>query len=218
LIKNKSIDAISLKDIFVMLMATILFCYFIYSGSISKNWAYIMVVSLPIYLYISYRIFNKKNNDFDYSSASSNTIIVINLFLGFGLLIYGSELFIDGLIIISKFYGIPESVVGISLAAIGTSLPELSVTVAAFIRKEGSVALGNIVGSNIFNIIGVLGFSVLFSGEISFSNEFRGINSLILLIASFWVLYIAMSKPNNTKLFGSISILSYLFYTIFIYL
>ena len=201
-----------------MLMATILFCYFIYSGLISKDWAYIMVVSLPIYLYISYRIFNKNNNDFDYSSASSNTIIVINLFLGFGLLIYGSELFIDGLIIISKFYGIPESVVGISLAAIGTSLPELSVTVAAFIRKEGSVALGNIVGSNIFNIIGVLGFSVLISGEISFSNEFRGINSLILLIASFWVLYIAMSKPNNTKLFGSISILSYLFYTIFIYL
>ena len=60
LLKNKSIDAISLKDIFVMLMATILFCYFIYSGSISKDWAYIMVVSLPIYLYISYRIFNKK--------------------------------------------------------------------------------------------------------------------------------------------------------------
>ena len=139
-------------------------------------------------------------------------------FIGFGLLIYGSQLFIDGLIIISKFYGIPESVVGISLAAIGTSLPELSVTVAAFIRKEGSVALGNIVGSNIFNIIGVLGFSVLISGEFSFSNEFRGINSLILLITSLWVLYIAMSKPNNTKLFGSISILSYLFYTIFIYL
>ena len=218
LLKNKSIDAISLKDIFVMLIATILFCYFIYSGSISKDWAYVMAVSLPIYLYISYKFFNKKNNDFDYKSTSSNTIIIINLFIGFGLLIYGSQLFIDGLIIISKSYGIPESVVGISLAAIGTSLPELSVTVAAFIRKEGSVALGNIVGSNIFNIIGVLGFSVLISGEFSFSNEFRGINSLILLITSLWVLYIAMSKPNNTKLFGSISILSYLFYTIFIYL
>jgi cation:H+ antiporter len=104
------------------------------------------------------------------------------------------------------------------LAAIGTSLPELSVTVAAFVRKEGSVALGNIVGSNIFNIIGVLGFSVLISGEINISTEFKGINSIILLAASFWVLYIAVKKPKNTKLFGFISILSYAFYTIFIYL
>jgi cation:H+ antiporter len=177
-----------------------------------------MMISLPIYLYISYKIFNKKNNNFDYQSADSNTIILINLIFGFGLLIYGSQLFIDGLIFISKFYNIPESVVGISLAAIGTSLPELSVTVAAFVRKEGSVALGNIVGSNIFNIIGVLGFSVLMSGEINISTEFKGINSIILLAASFWVLYIAVKKPKNTKLFGFISILSYAFYTIFIYL
>jgi cation:H+ antiporter len=177
-----------------------------------------MMISLPIYLYISYKIFNKKNNNFDYQSADSNTIILINLIFGFGLLIYGSQLFIDGLIFISKFYSIPESVVGISLAAIGTSLPELSVTVAAFVRKEGSVALGNIVGSNIFNIIGVLGFSVLISGEINISTEFKGINSIILLAASFWVLYIAVKKPKNTKLFGFISILSYAFYTIFIYL
>ena len=218
LVKNKSIDSISSKDIFVMLIATFLFCHFMYSGSISKNWSYIMMASLPIYLYISYKIFNKKNNNFDYQSADSNTIILINLIFGFGLLIYGSQLFIDGLIFISKFYSIPESVVGISLAAIGTSLPELSVTVAAFVRKEGSVALGNIVGSNIFNIIGVLGFSVLISGEINISTEFKGINSIILLAASFWVLYIAVKKPNNTKLFGFISILSYAFYTIFIYL
>ena len=64
LVKNKSIDSISSKDIFVMLIATFLFCYFMYSGSISKNWSYIMMASLPIYLYISYKIFNKKNNDF----------------------------------------------------------------------------------------------------------------------------------------------------------
>ncbi|MBT5662143.1 MAG: hypothetical protein HOJ05_00395, partial [Alphaproteobacteria bacterium] len=128
LVKNKSIDSISSKDIFVMLIATFLFCYFMYSGSISKNWSYIMIISLPIYLYISYKIFNKKNDNFDYQSVDSNIIILINLFLGFVLLIYGSQLFIGGLIFISKFYSIPESVVGISLAAIGTSLPELSVT------------------------------------------------------------------------------------------
>lgn len=217
LIKNKSIDAISSKDIFVMLFATSLFCYFIYSGSIKEGWSLAMILSLPVYLYLSYKFFNKKNIDFDYNNNSSNLIIFINLFVGFFFLIYGSKLFINGLIVISKFYGIQESVVGISLAAIGTSLPELSVTIAAFLRKEGSVALGNIVGSNIFNILGVLGLSTLLMGEINFSNEFTGINSIVLMASGIWILYIAINKPNNTKLFGYISLFSYVFYTIFIY-
>ena len=216
LIKNKSIDVISSKDIFVMLFATSLFCYFIYSGSIKEGWSLAMILSLPVYLYLSYKFFNKKNIDFDYNN-SSNLIIFINLFVGFFFLIYGSKLFINGLIVISKFYGIQESVVGISLAAIGTSLPELSVTIAAFLRKEGSVALGNIVGSNIFNILGVLGLSTLLMGEINFSNEFTGINSMVLMASGIWILYIAINKPNNTKLFGYISLFSYVFYTIFIY-
>ena len=216
LIKNKSIDVISSKDIFVMLFATSLFCYFIYSGSIKEGWSLAMILSLPVYLYLSYKFFNKKNTDFDYNN-SSNLIIFINLFVGFFFLIYGSKLFINGLIVISKFYGIQESVVGISLAAIGTSLPELSVTIAAFLRKEGSVALGNIVGSNIFNILGVLGLSTLLMGEINFSNEFTGINSIVLMASGIWILYIAINKPNNTKLFGYISLFSYVFYTIFIY-
>ena len=216
LIKNKSIDVISSKDIFVMLFATSLFCYFIYSGSIKEGWSLAMILSLPVYLYLSYKFFNKKNIDFDYNN-SSNLIIFINLFVGFFFLIYGSKLFINGLIVISKFYGIQESVVGISLAAIGTSLPELSVTIAAFLRKEGSVALGNIVGSNIFNILGVLGLSTLLMGEINFSNEFTGINSIVLMASGIWILYIAINKPNNTKLFGYISLFSYVFYTIFIY-
>jgi cation:H+ antiporter len=217
LIKNKSIDVISSKDIFVMLFATSLFCYFIYSGSIKEGWSLAMVLSLPVYLYLSYKFFNKKNIDFDYNNNSSNLIIFINLFVGFFFLIYGSKLFINGLIVISKFYGIQESVVGISLAAIGTSLPELSVTIAAFLRKEGSVALGNIVGSNIFNILGVLGLSTLLMGEINFSNEFTGINSMVLMASGIWILCIAINKPNNTKLFGYISLFSYVFYTIFIY-
>ena len=217
LIKNKSIDVISSKNIFVMLFATSLFCYFIYSGSIKEGWSLAMILSLPVYLYLSYKFFNKKNTDFDYNNNSSNLIIFINLLIGFFFLIYGSKLFINGLIVISEFYGIQESVVGISLAAIGTSLPELSVTIAAFLRKEGSVALGNIVGSNIFNILGVLGLSTLLMGEINFSNEFTGINSIVLMASGIWILYIAINKPNNTKLFGYISLFSYVFYTIFIY-
>ena len=218
LIKNDSIQDISSKDIFVMIVVTSLFCYFLYSDSVSFTWAFAMVASVPIYVYVSYKIFNRKDNDFDYQNTSSNLNIFINLLVGFGFLIYGSKLFIDSLILVPSLLNIPESVVGISIAALGTSLPELAVTIAAFFRKEGSVALGNIVGSNIFNIIGVLGLSTLISGAISFSEEFRGINSLILIISGFWVLYIAVKKPNNTKLFGFISILSYAFYTIFIYL
>ena len=217
LTKDKLVESISTKDISVMIGATILLCYFIYSSSIIKPWAFLMVLSLPLYLYLSYKIFNKNDNNLIYLSESSNFITIINLLIGFGFLIIGSELFIDGLIKISSNYGIPESIIGISLAAIGTSLPELSVTVAAFVRKEGSVALGNIVGSNIFNIFGVLGISTLISGTIDFSDSFRSIDLIVLLGTSFWVLYIAKNKPNNPRLFGLFSLLTYFLYMAYIY-
>ena len=80
---------------------------------------------------------------------------------GLLLLIAGSQVLLIGAIGIAAHFGVPEAVIGLTLVAVGTSLPELSISVIAAIRRHADVAVGNILGSNIFNLLGILGISAL---------------------------------------------------------
>ena len=80
---------------------------------------------------------------------------------GVALLVYGSDLLLDGAIAAATSLGVSEAVVGLTLVALGTSLPELATTVVAALRGEGEIALGNAVGSNIYNVLSVLGPAAL---------------------------------------------------------
>ena len=215
LTNKKSLETISSKDIFVMIFCAFLFSYFLQIGFISTMWSIIMVVSLPIYLFISYKFFNRGDQSIDDSSEKGS--VILNLLIGFIAIIYGSEIFIEGLIYISEVLNIPEAIIGISLAAIGTSLPELAVTIASFIRGNGSVAIGNVVGSNIFNILGVIGLSALINGQIIFSKSFSGVDTIILILSSLWVYVLLRNGSTNPKLYGSISLIGYFSYMIFLY-
>ena len=212
---KKSLEIISSKDIFVMIVCAFLFSYFLQIGFISNIWSIIMIVLLPIYLFVSYRFFNRENQFIDDSSEKGS--VILNLLIGFIAIIYGSEIFIEGLIYISEVLNIPEAIIGISLAAIGTSLPELAVTIASFVRGKGSVAIGNVVGSNIFNILGVLGLSALINGQIIFSKSFSGFDTIILILSSIWVYILLRNGSTNPKLYGSISLIGYFSYMIFLY-
>ena len=212
---KKSLETISSKDIFVMIICAFLFSYFLQIGFISNIWSIIMVFLLPIYLFVSYRFFNRENQFIDDSSEKGS--VILNLLIGFIAIIYGSEIFIEGLIYISEVLNIPEAIIGISLAAIGTSLPELAVTIASFVRGKGSVAIGNVVGSNIFNILGVLGLSALINGQIIFSKSFSGIDTIILILSSVWVYILLRNGSTNPRLYGSVSLIAYLGYMILLY-
>lgn len=215
LTSKKSLESISYKDILVMILCAFLFSYFLQIGLINYLWSITMIILLPIYLFVSYKFFN--NNNQLVNDNSQNGSIIFNLLIGFIAIIYGSEIFIEGLIYISEVLNIPEAIIGISLAAIGTSLPELAVTIASFIRGKGSVAIGNVVGSNIFNILGVLGLSAFISGQISFSKSFSGIDTIILILSSLWVFILLRNGSTNPKLYGSISLIGYFSYMIFLY-
>ena len=212
---KKSLEKISSKDIFVMIICAFLFSYFLQIGLINDIWSIIMVILLPIYLFVSYKFFNRGNHFIDDSSEKGS--VILNLLIGFIAIIYGSEIFIEGLIYISEVLNIPEAIIGISLAAIGTSLPELAVTIASFVRGKGSVAIGNVVGSNIFNILGVLGLSALINGQIIFSKSFSGFDTIILILSSVWVYILLRNGSTNPKLYGSISLIGYFSYMIFLY-
>ena len=102
------------------------------------------------------------------STARSPQQIAINIgfvVLGLALLVLGSKFLVDSSIAIARSFGVSELVIGLTLVAAGTSLPELATSVVASIRGERDIAVGNVIGSNIFNILAVLGGSSLFSAD-----------------------------------------------------
>lgn len=82
---------------------------------------------------------------------------------GLGILIFGSRLLVDHSVILAKGFGVSEAVIGLTIVAAGTSMPELATSVVAALRKQPDIAIGNVVGSNVFNILGILGVTSLVS-------------------------------------------------------
>lgn len=83
------------------------------------------------------------------------------LVVGLGVLVWGSELLVDNAILIARSVGVSEAVIGLTIVAAGTSMPELATTVVAAARKEADLAIGNVIGSNLFNLLGIVGTSAL---------------------------------------------------------
>jgi len=115
----------------------------------------------------------KEDDEFEkeYGDSKNLTTVqkwVINPLLvvvGFVMLIYGSDLLVEGAVIVAKNFGISELVIGLTVIAIGTSLPELATSVIASFRGERDIAVGNAVGSNLYNILLVLGLSSIVSPD-----------------------------------------------------
>lgn len=142
------------------------------------------------------------------------------LILGFVLLIKGADWFVDGASALSKKFGIPSVVIGLTVVAFGTSLPEASVSISAAIAHNSGISIGNVVGSNLFNLLVVAGASAIFcpitvdKSIIKKDMPFSFIITLVLLFLSFSVFPSAESDNVISRADGMILLL---FFTVFMY-
>jgi len=134
------------------------------------------------------------------------------IFIGILMLGYGSELFISGAIGIAKFLGIPLIIISLSAVALGTSLPELITSIVAINKNEPSFVIGNIIGSNIINIVLVLGSSLLINPINDISVIYI---SFIILAFSTLAMYLFSRYRKNLSKFDGLILLS--IYLLFIY-
>ncbi len=148
----------------------------------------------------------------DYPVLLSIFLIVLGIFL----LIYGSDLFIDSAINIANTFQIPEAIIGISLVAFGTSLPELAVGILAAIRRKVDFALGNVLGSNIYNVLGVLGISSFF-GNFKVPNILGSQDLYFMLFVTFMILGFMFFLKRIGRIYGFIGLLMYFWYIFYIY-
>jgi cation:H+ antiporter len=151
---------------FMALTALMLFAFSL-DGNISRADGTILAVIFVGFLYWMFKS-GKVVEDaavFDQVSKPKPEWLRNGLFIVGGLagLIYGADLMVDSATSIALSLGVSEMVIGVTIVAIGTSLPELAASVAAIIKKENDISLGNILGSNIFNVLFVIGFVSIFS-------------------------------------------------------
>ncbi len=137
----------------------------------------------------------------------------IILFLGLGMigLPLGANLLVDGASNIAKDYGVSDAVIGLTLVAIGTSLPELATTVMAALRKQADVALGNVIGSNMFNLLGIIGVASLV-GPIPVGATFFAFDFWVMLGATVLLVPFVFLKQDLTRLWGALLSVLYVSY------
>ena len=142
-------------------------------------------------------------------------ISIIFIVGGIILLIYGSDLFVESAINIANQLNIPEAIIGVSLVAFGTSLPELVVGILSAIRRKVDFALGNVLGSNIYNVLGVLGVSSFF-GNFSVPRVIGSIDLIFMLFVTVMILAFMIIMKRIGRAYGSIGLLLYLTYIFYV--
>jgi cation:H+ antiporter len=133
------------------------------------------------------------------------------LLLGLIGLPMGADILVDNVVYIARAYGISEEIIGLTLIAIGTSLPELATTVMAGLRNQAEVALGNVIGSNIFNVLGIIGVTTLFD-EIYVSASFFALDIWVMLASALVLTPFVFLNWRISRHFGALFLGTYTLY------
>jgi len=161
-----------------MIATSGLFLWFFRDRAIDRPEAAVLFALLIVYIILNIRLAKKhvtpavaeEYNDelAALATQAREPVWKSLLWIGIGLavLIAGSRAFVIGAVDIARSYGISEAIIGLTIVAAGTSLPELASSLVAAFRKQADIAIGNIVGSNIFNILGILGLSGIIAGPL----------------------------------------------------
>jgi cation:H+ antiporter len=156
------------RSFVLMILASVLFIVFGISGSFFWVYGVVLLSLLTFFLFDTFKQSTEKtsNNEsleFRNRTPQSWWTIIFFILLGIIGLPLGADLLVNNASTLAKDYGISDAVIGLTLVAIGTSLPELATTFIAVVRKKAEVVLGNLIGSNIFNLLAIIGITSLIS-------------------------------------------------------
>lgn len=139
----------------------------------------------------------------------------LSIGLGLAAVILGGNLVVDNAVLLAQKLGMSETFIGLTIVAVGTSLPELVTSVAASRKKESGLALGNAIGSNIFNILFILGVSAILNPIPAAADAIS--DGLIMTAVSAAMLVLAYSKKSFSKVEGIVCVVLYLIYTMYLF-
>ena len=201
------------NDLIIYIFVCLMFSTFCMNGSISRQEGLILFLSVLIYTWYSFYYSSSKNNDEDVNDKNPSNLrmLFILIISGITLLSFGANLFVKGAIDIARYFGISEIVIGMTIVALGTSLPELATSVIASFRKEHAISIGNIVGSNLFNLLSVIGIVSLVS-PIESPKEILFFEIPYMIIYGLILFPIGMLKQPIHRLTAAFLLIGYLLF------
>lgn len=204
------------REIPIMIGVSLLLVFFLIDDTVGFIEGLIFVILLIAYTIVNIFLSLKENKEiekeFEEGLKSKLNIPTAVLFIiaGLALLFFGADLFLKGAVSLAKFFNVSDAIIGLTVVAVGTSLPELFTSIVATIKKESDIAVGNAVGSNIFNILSILGISAIIipikSDQISY------FDLGVMLAAAFILLPLSYSGFRISRLEGFLLLIGYFVY------
>ncbi len=205
----------------VLIAATVVFCALASLGEIGRIFGLLMVLGLVAYLARSYRLDRKdlqarreiEEEVVELGGAFGPWRIAVYLIAGFAGVIAGAEFLVFGAAGLAAGFGISETVIGVTLVAVGTSLPELATAVAAARNRHTELALGNVIGSCIFNLLAIIGI-VSIVRPLAVPDEVLAFDLWIMGGVTLGFIALVRATPRLGRTIGAIMLLCYAAYIV----
>ena len=211
------------KDLIFMLVATGIITYLLMLGDIGRIAGACMIILLLSYIFLQYKmaLSGEIDAENDEEEPEYKRAFEPYLFLIFGLasVALGAEFLVRGAQVAAEVLSVPEAVIALSIIALGTSLPELSTCIIAARRGQTEMVIGNIIGSNVFNILMILGITAMIKpiAQGTYDPQLADFDIWVVVAVSLIFSLLLIFYNKITKPIGYLFLLSYVLYNIYIY-
>lgn len=208
-------------DIPLMAVTSALLWWFSQDGALGKVESLVLFTLLVGYIALQVKlsmnerqsIKNEFAEEFDQGGPAWKSVVFLGI--GLALLVVGARMFVYGAVELARIIGISEQVIALTIVSAGTSLPEVATSVAATLKGEREIAIGNVVGSNIFNILAVLGLSGLLApSDIIADAGMRGVDLPVMLLTCVALAPLAKFRGKFERPVGVLFVVGYVVYVI----
>ncbi len=218
------------RDVPVMIVASVLLLILAWDGRIGRVEGLAMFGGLVLYTARSLRSRRPERDTFTIEEDSERSLTVpksagsvfaqiLLVLVGLALLVLGAKLLVDGAVTIARLLGMSELLIGLTIVAAGTSLPEVAASVIATLRGERDIAIGNVVGSNIFNILSVLGLSAAVAPHgLAVSDVVLRVDMPVMITVAVACLLLFSTNRTLARWEGALLLFYYIAYTTYLIL
>jgi len=206
------------RDIVVLILASALLLFFKFIDWLNFYSGLFFILILFCYIFFSYfddREKMSKEEDFNIQAISIIKSLSYSI-LGILILILGGWLLVNSSIRVAQSYGISEAVIGLTIVAVGTAIPELTTTIISSIKKNNELVIGNILGSNIFNILGILGITLMIE-NIPVTDEMMKKGIWEMIAATIFFIIILKYAKALSKTIALFMLTLYAIYTFYLF-
>jgi cation:H+ antiporter len=212
-------------DLPILVMVTIVVSGFVYLGSLPRWAGALFLAGITTYTLVTIHLARKEQVEDvvhqEYGAVVDPTppalaVLLVLVVSGSSLLVFGSDMMLKGAVTIAETWGVSEAVIGLTLVAVGGSLPELATSIVAALKGNGDIAVGNVVGSNIFNLLCVLGAAALASPLVVTGISI--VDLVMLNAVTILVIPLMYTGFKISRVEGGVMLFAYVGYVIYLFI